>query len=692
MTVRQRTSLAFFVILLLFGLNLGIHAWSDDERHRTIEALDKTLKRQSLLASIRHGLHDRHKQVVLIGQVFEGPVDEGVPETEILAFDDHLAQIATWIRELYPLADARERAEVARFEELFGRLWVSWRSVLASYGVRHEQALAELAVRSEPLSEQVFRELLPGLEASGTRRVQESRVEYRRVDTLTNRLTMLCFALSIAVAFGVALGLSRRLRSGFGALETGTIALGRGDLHHRIALGATDEFGELGLAFNEMADKLVTAREDLVRTNQELEERNTALVASHHKLEDLYGTRAVTFERLRVLSQDVLPALEESLHRMRRSALPDASTELQIATRKVAELRGLLKPLNQLYSTVAAMRSKRVLLAESDRRRQITAKMALGGTGLELDVVSDVEAARQKLETEHYDIMLSDASMLSAIPAAAARNPDMSFLLVTSDDVESYLRVLDDYPQISTAIAIHSDDRASTVRNISTTVSKVISRDYFGIEKYLLWGTEIVERPVIGSQERHALIQEMGAYFQKLGLRKTQLTRSESAAEELLMNAVYDAPIDGNGKPLYNHLARTVDIELEPKLRSELRYGCDGLLAAVSVVDPFGALERRTILDYLLSCFEGRAGTLNAEKGGAGRGLHQLLHVSSFLVFNVEPGVRTEVIALFDVDLQVQKVHGHHALQMFYPPASPSRTEVRPIKTRPPSAPAARTG
>jgi hypothetical protein len=56
------------------------------------------------------------------------------------------------------------------------------------------------------------------------------------------------------------------------------------------------------------------------------------------------------------------------------------------------------------------------------------------------------------------------------------------------------------------------------------------------------------------------------------------------------------------------------------------------------------------ILDYLKSCYSGQAGELNKQKGGAGRGLHQIVENSDLVVFNISPRMRTEVIALFQVD------------------------------------------
>jgi hypothetical protein len=81
-----------------------------------------------------------------------------------------------------------------------------------------------------------------------------------------------------------------------------------------------------------------------------------------------------------------------------------------------------------------------------------------------------------------------------------------------------------------------------------------------------------------------------------------------------------------------------------------LSYACDGDYIALSVRDPFGSLRSKTVVEYLRSCYEGQAGSLNSEKGGAGRGLHQIVEGSDFTVFNLKKGHQTEVISLFSLD------------------------------------------
>jgi hypothetical protein len=126
-------------------------------------------------------------------------------------------------------------------------------------------------------------------------------------------------------------------------------------------------------------------------------------------------------------------------------------------------------------------------------------------------------------------------------------------------------------------------------------------------------------------------------------------------AEEMLMNSIYDAPTDSSGKSLFNHLPRSVEVQLSESQSCKLRYSTDGNLLAVSVSDPFGGLTKETIINYLDSCYQGKAGIFNADKGGAGRGLHQIIESSDLSIFNVRRKIRTEVISIFNLDTSVKK-------------------------------------
>ncbi|MDG0815379.1 cyclic nucleotide-binding domain-containing protein [Bdellovibrio svalbardensis] len=328
-------------------------------------------------------------------------------------------------------------------------------------------------------------------------------------------------------------------------------------------------------------------------------------------------------------------------------------TERLMKTNEKARLFEILnRELHEAQSALTKGHGGRVLLIEPDKKQQMPVRMALGGTGVHLDLAGDVESARAYLKDNQYDIVLSEEGCVEVLKDVVEGKLASHAVLLTSKDVQGNLRILEGNRFVEHIISRDAEDKNATIRYVLTALGKLLNKDLFGVEKYLTWGVEVQKKNVSSSTQREQLRDEMFAYFKKMGVRSTVLDRVNTVTEEMLMNAIYDAPTDAQGKPLFNHMTRKEEIQLDSHQQSQLCYGSDGVLLAVSVVDPFGSLTKEVIVDYLLTCYNGAAGSLNSQKGGAGRGLHQIIENSDLTIFNVKKGVRCEVICLFNIDGQ----------------------------------------
>jgi hypothetical protein len=113
--------------------------------------------------------------------------------------------------------------------------------------------------------------------------------------------------------------------------------------------------------------------------------------------------------------------------------------------------------------------------------------------------------------------------------------------------------------------------------------------------------------------------------------------------DELLSNAVHNAPVDGSGVHYLRDVARDVERELDAKHEVRMRWGCDARYLTVEVTDNWGTLQRDQILDALAATDVRESG------GGAGMGVALAYRSCDHLVFNLAPGRRTQVIAMIDV-------------------------------------------
>jgi hypothetical protein len=190
------------------------------------------------------------------------------------------------------------------------------------------------------------------------------------------------------------------------------------------------------------------------------------------------------------------------------------------------------------------------------------------------------------------------------------------------------------------------------------TCRKLLTGDIFGLEQYLtLPGLDIRDFVVRHSAQRFEAVDRFDEFLKALELRQTMRSVMMTVADELLTNAIFSAPRDEQGKPKYDHLHRKEQFELTPRETVEFSFGCDGRKVVLAVADKFGTLAREIIFRYLGSGLAREKGQMEVKPGGAGLGLHLVFNSITQLVFNIEAGHRTEVIATFQVQ------HGFRGLR-----------------------------
>ena len=163
----------------------------------------------------------------------------------------------------------------------------------------------------------------------------------------------------------------------------------------------------------------------------------------------------------------------------------------------------------------------------------------------------------------------------------------------------------------------------------------------------LSWGAEVARFTPATSADRDAVVAEVARLVRALGGRRLADGLAE-VAHELLMNAMYDAPVDGEGRPRFAH-DRTAAVELAEGERPTFVFGVDGAKVVLSVSDPFGRLERGAVFGGLHRALA--SGTVDDSGGGAGLGLMVIFRACTLLFFDVIPGRMTKVTAVLELDV-----------------------------------------
>jgi hypothetical protein len=136
-------------------------------------------------------------------------------------------------------------------------------------------------------------------------------------------------------------------------------------------------------------------------------------------------------------------------------------------------------------------------------------------------------------------------------------------------------------------------------------------------------------------------------YAEAQKMRRQVRTAIGSVCEELLMNALYDAPVDADGKPVFAE----VDPHDRTTVRSprpvSIRYAATEDTFAIAVRDRFGRLAKNTILSYIEKCIHS-PNQIDRKTYGAGLGLYLVANAAASYVVNVAYDVATEVVCTFD--------------------------------------------
>lgn len=183
-------------------------------------------------------------------------------------------------------------------------------------------------------------------------------------------------------------------------------------------------------------------------------------------------------------------------------------------------------------------------------------------------------------------------------------------------------------------------------RRLRVTAEKILGRDVFGLRRYFSEATPLVRESTHQSSDKDRLVGLAERFAVENGVAPRMVSLYASVADELLANAIYDAPVDDAGRPRFARLARTEAVTLPETDAAEMQLAFEDGHLGISVSDRFGSLNADHVLARLGRCFE--IAQPEQKAGGAGLGLYIAFRSVSHLVINVSRGKRTEIIGLLD--------------------------------------------
>jgi hypothetical protein len=256
--------------------------------------------------------------------------------------------------------------------------------------------------------------------------------------------------------------------------------------------------------------------------------------------------------------------------------------------------------------------------------------------------VSSLEELVRALREDESTLAFVDHHALPQLSRIGATLPP-NIIGVATETLASAVAWLQPYPWLSHVVSASTLDHPMATWHFENLVT---SFEAGGKPRLLDWlGPEVAGRRIrlAKSNKRVERLERMTDFLGEKGVSGRTIQQLRDAAEELLTNAFYDAPVSAGA--FDEAISRTLDVTLPDNLACDLAYGCRDDLAIVRVKDPFGSLTRKRLTDVLMRCSRTDMGVeVDESMGGAGLGMWKVFSVASFVAISVVAHRHTEIL------------------------------------------------
>jgi diguanylate cyclase (GGDEF)-like protein len=165
------------------------------------------------------------------------------------------------------------------------------------------------------------------------------------------------------------------------------------------------------------------------------------------------------------------------------------------------------------------------------------------------------------------------------------------------------------------------------------TLSKLLLGEYFGINKYLQWGAEVLSWTCGSTTDKDAALEGIRQLAREVRCHPRILDLLVSAVDEMVINALFVGPQRG-------------DAERPPVT---VQCGSDGRLLGVAVLDEHGVFRPEDMFSAIGTALQIESNGLPPSADRGHLGFRIMLGTLSQLAINVDPGRCTEVIGIVDL-------------------------------------------
>jgi len=247
--------------------------------------------------------------------------------------------------------------------------------------------------------------------------------------------------------------------------------------------------------------------------------------------------------------------------------------------------------------------------------RDVAAALPSATTAQSVEAVRDADVCVVHIDLVNRAGGLPSCPVIAVMPGAS---------------VTALLDLMDVSPNIVAAAFVDSAEAVAAL-------ARRVAVEPTGLAE-LLPGAEIHSRVVRDVADKTRSLAQIAQHAS--GMRVESI---EQCVDEMLMNALYDAPVGERGEHLFVDVPVSRRVTMRTDRSVLVQYARADKRLVVLVRDAFGSLSRSTVVRHLQ-----KAASIEHKLGGAGLGLFLMTTAASSVMFHVVAGVATTVICTFD--------------------------------------------
>lgn len=160
----------------------------------------------------------------------------------------------------------------------------------------------------------------------------------------------------------------------------------------------------------------------------------------------------------------------------------------------------------------------------------------------------------------------------------------------------------------------------------------------------------VIRFEVWGINQKQTILDEISAHLTGHGLNATLITDCCACADELMTNAIFNAPFK------HKMDRKMTDLKIPGSLPVIFDVSVSDVDVAIMCADPFGSLDVQGFFKKILDCYhKGVDQAINYGEGGAGIGSFMIFEQSLSMIVALVPGKRTTFFCRFPKKMSSRK-------------------------------------